>query len=180
VELHNFSNKIITSYFCTVPNCELEFGVNSCGKPFLVNNSHVHYNVSHGGSCVVCVVCDVPVGVDVEVVRPVDLSVVERFFVADEKEYVLSAQGDVRRERFFEVWTKKESRIKCEGKGLFESLSSFSVLESFRQSGLFYHCIYNDGEIMGHVCSSKEEPPAVRVIDMHTFLQQAKLLKQNM
>jgi len=146
-------------------NRQLEFAVNSYGKPFLVNDPCLHYNISHAGHCVACVVSDVPVGIDVEVVRSVDMRVVERFFALDEQEYVLSAQKDVQRQRFFEVWTKKESRIKWAGKGLLESLSSFSVLDTQKRGEVFYHRVYDNGEVICHVCSSKEESPLVRVIN---------------
>ena len=159
-------------------NCELVFAVNSCGKPFLVNNSNVYYNISHVGNCIACVVGDVSVGVDVELVKPIDVKIVERFFMPDEQKYILSSTGDLRNMRFFEVWTKKESRIKCEGKGLFESLTSFSVFDSLDKSGVFYHCIYNNDGLIGHVCSSKEELlPLVRVIDINLLLQYVCLFK---
>ena len=157
-------------------NSELEFDVNSCGKPFLVNNSCVHYNVSHTSSCVACVIDDVPVGIDVELIRPIDVSMVERFFVHDEQTHILSVQGDIRDERFFEVWTKKESRIKWEGENLFGSLTSLNVLNSLEQPKVFYHCIYNNDKIVGYVCSSKKEPPSVKVINTSTLLRNVKLL----
>ncbi|MCL2432624.1 4'-phosphopantetheinyl transferase superfamily protein [Candidatus Bathycorpusculum sp.] len=157
-------------------NSQLEFAVNRYGKPFLVNNSQVHYNISHAGQYVACVVGDMPVGIDIEVVRSIDVKIAERFFVSEEKAYVLSSQGDRRNERFFEVWTKKESRIKWEGRGL-ESLSCFSVLDSLKPQGVFYHCIYNNGEIIGHVCSSSAELPSVRVIDTRMLLQCVSFFK---
>lgn len=158
-------------------NRELVFDVNSHGKPFLVNTSGVHYNISHVGDCIVCVVGDVPVGVDVEFVKPFDVSVVERFFTVDEQVYVLSSKCDVRNMRFFEVWTKKESRIKCEGKNL-GALSSFSVLDSLGQFGIFYHCVCYNGEVIGYVCSSKKESPSIRVIDSGELLQRANCLNK--
>jgi 4'-phosphopantetheinyl transferase len=156
-------------------NSQLEFSINPYGKPFLVNNSQVHYNISHAGQYVACVIGNVPVGIDIDMVRSIDVKIVERFFVSEEKAYVLSAQGDLRNKRFFEVWTKKESRIKCEGRGLFESLSAFSVLNSLEQK-FVYHCIYDNGEIMGYVCSSCEELPSVRMIDTAALLRCASLL----
>ncbi|MDR2707836.1 MAG: hypothetical protein LBB87_03710 [Nitrososphaerota archaeon] len=47
-------------------NRQLEFAVNACGKPFLANNSHIHYNISHTNHYVACVISDVPVGIDIE------------------------------------------------------------------------------------------------------------------
>jgi 4'-phosphopantetheinyl transferase len=159
-------------------NRELEFAVNSFGKPFLVNNSHVHYNISHVGDYVVCVISDVPVGIDIELIKPIDVNVVERFFMSDEKAYVLSSSGDdVRNERFFEVWTKKESRIKLEGTNVFKFLSSFSVLDSLKHQNIFYHCIYNADKIIGYVCSSNKGLPLVRVIDAPALLQSVSLFQ---
>ncbi|MDR0318998.1 MAG: 4'-phosphopantetheinyl transferase superfamily protein [Nitrososphaerota archaeon] len=158
-------------------NRQLEFAVNTYGKPFLVNNSHIHHNISHASHYVACVISDVSVGIDIELIKPIDMKIVKRFFALDEQAYVSSSsQGDTVNERFFEVWTKKESRIKCEGKGLLSSLSSFSVIDPLKHSGFFYHCICNNGEIVGHVCSSKAEPPSVRVIDHDMLLQYARLL----
>jgi phosphopantetheinyl transferase len=107
------------------------------------------------------------------------VKIVERFFTSDEQAYILSAQQeDVLNKRFFEVWTKKESRIKCEGKDLLEALTSFSVLDPpLKQSKFVYQHICNNGEIIGHVCSSKTEPPSVRVMDHSMLLQQVKLLE---
>jgi len=158
-------------------NRELAFSVNSHDKPFLTNDSQVHYNISHANKYITCVISDVSVGIDIETVKPFDVKIVERFFTPDEQTYVLSSQGDMRNKRFFEVWTKKESRIKWAGRGLFESVSSFSVLNSLEQSEIFYHCIYDNGEIIGHVCSSKKEKPSIKIIDTPILLQKASLLK---
>ncbi|MCL1970248.1 MAG: 4'-phosphopantetheinyl transferase superfamily protein [Candidatus Bathyarchaeota archaeon] len=158
-------------------NRQLEFAVNPCGKPFLANTSQVQFNISHAGHYVAFVISDAPVGIDVELIKTIDVKIVERFFMPDEQTYVLSAHDDVLYEHFFEVWTKKESRVKYEGKSLLESLSSFSVLNPRTQSEIFYHCIYNNGEIIGHVCSSRAEPPSVKMIDHDILLQYARSLK---
>jgi 4'-phosphopantetheinyl transferase len=157
-------------------NSQLEFAVNPYGKPFLVNNPQTHYNISHTHQHIACVIGDISVGVDIEKIRPIDMKIVERFFVSEEKEYILSAQSDLQNKRFFEVWTKKESRVKCEGKGLLESLSAFSVLNSLEPE-IFYHRIYDTEEIMGHICSSSKELPSVREIDTAVLLRHASSLK---
>jgi phosphopantetheinyl transferase len=105
------------------------------------------------------------------------VQVAECFFSPEEKVYVSSTNsGLLRNRRFFEVWTKKESRIKWEGKGLSKSLPSFSVIGTSDLQSVFYHCVYNDEEVICHVCSDKKEPPSVRVIDTNMLLQQANLL----
>jgi 4'-phosphopantetheinyl transferase len=156
-------------------NSQLEFAVNPYGKPFLANNLQIHHNIAHTDQHIACVIGEVSVGIDIERIRPIDMKIVERFFVSEEKNYILSAQSDLRNKRFFEVWTKKESRIKLEGKRLLESLSAFNVLTL--EPGIFYHCVYNNGETIGHMCSSHKESPLIKEIDTTTLLQYASLLK---
>jgi len=156
-------------------NSQLKFVINPHGKPFLLNNPQVYHNIAHTNQHIACVTGEVPVGIDIEQIRPIDMKIVERFFVSEEKDYILSAQSDLRDKRFFEVWTKKESRVKLEGKILLESLSAFSVLTL--ESGIFYNCIYNNGKIIGHMCSNRKELPLIREINTATLLQYASLLK---
>jgi phosphopantetheinyl transferase len=173
---------LVRSELCRVVgfgNEQLEFALNSFGKPFLVNSPNVHFNISHAGNCVVCVVSDSSVGIDVEVVRPIDdAQIAAHFFSQEEQAYISSDSSDLlRNQRFFEVWTKKESRIKWDGQGLSKSLPSFSVINPSGSQTVFYHCIYNNNNVICHVCSDKKEPPSVRVIDTNMLLQQARLLK---
>jgi len=160
-------------------NEELEFAVNLYGKPFLKNKPQIHYNISHAGTFTSCALSDQPVGIDIECVKEVDMRIAGRFFTAEEATYILSEPEDMRRrQRFFEVWTKKESRIKWEGKGLTKPLNSFNTLNSAKQTGVFYHCIYNNTEAIGHVCSNKKEKPTIKIIDTKTLLQHIKIINK--
>lgn len=82
------------------------------GKPFFADLP-LHFSLSHSGSMAILAVSDREIGADVEQVRDVDLRLAERFFTARECAYVA---GD--RDRFFEVWTKKEAYGKWQGSGL--------------------------------------------------------------
>jgi 4'-phosphopantetheinyl transferase len=160
----NFSNK------------QLEFATNSYGKPYLTNSANIHYNISHAGYYVTCVISDEPVGIDIECVKPVDIQVADRFFSQNELAYVLSSSNDLWIQRFFEIWTKKESRIKWEGKGLSKDLPTFSVLDSSKTSQVFYHQVYKNETTVCHVCSNKQEAPTVKIINTNTLLKQINLL----
>jgi len=151
-------------------NKQLEISTNSYGKPFLTNQPHIHYNISHAGYYIACVLDNQPVGIDIELIKTADLKIAERFFTPDETAYIVSPNDDLIDQRFFEVWTKKESRIKWEGKGLSKPLSSFSVVLDLKRNSIFYHQVFHNGEAIGHVCSAKREPPIVKVIDTATLL----------
>jgi 4'-phosphopantetheinyl transferase len=71
-----------------------------------------------------------PVGVDVERIR-MDSgkeNIARRYFTPEEQEYLFSAGEAEKAERFFEIWTAKESYLKYLGTGLRRSLNSFSVV----------------------------------------------------
>jgi len=151
-----------------IENTQLEFSTTAYGKPFLINNPHIHFNISHSGDYIACAVSDEPVGIDIEIIKTTDLKIAERFFTPDETEYIVSGEQTI---RFYEIWTMKESRIKWEGNGLHKSLHSFSVLESNKQDQLIYHNIFQNDEIISHVCSTKQSAPSIKVIGTTTFMK---------
>jgi 4'-phosphopantetheinyl transferase len=101
---------------------------NAYSKPYLPDFPSTFHNISHSGDWVVLVIDDLPVGVDIEEIKPIDFSIVERFFSADEIYEFKSRTEDKKQDYFFDLWTLKESYIKAEGKGLFIPLNSFSIL----------------------------------------------------
>ena len=144
----------------------LEFSVNSYGKPLLTNIPHIHFNISHAGHYVACALADEPVGIDIEVINLPDMKIAERFFTSDEITYIMSGDHML---RFYEVWTKKESRIKWEGKGLHKSLRSFSVFDPCEQGQITYHKVFQTEEAICHVSSTKRLSPSVSVINKMEF-----------
>lgn len=149
-------------------NRQLEFSVNDFGKPFLVTNQNVHFNISHAGHYIACVVADRAVGIDVEVIKPIDLKIAERFFASDETIYIMSGEKVL---RFYEVWTKKESHIKWDGKGLHKSLASFSVFDTNKHNQPTYHKILQSDEVICHCCSLEKETPSIRFTDTASFMR---------
>ena len=149
-------------------NQHLEFSTNTYGKPFLVNSPHIHFNISHAGNFVACAIADEPIGIDIEIIKPTEMKIAERFFAPDEVTYITS-DGSIY--RFYEVWTKKESRIKWEGTGLSIPLSSFSVFDKNVQGAPTYHCVFQSNDAICHVCSSKQTLASVRFMDAASFIK---------
>lgn len=135
----------VISETLAVPVKRIVFGTNSYGKPYLAipDNNSFHYNVSHSGDWVVCAIDDSPVGIDIERIQPVQLEISRRFFAREEVEFIEQAPSDdQKQERFFAVWTAKESYIKAIGQGLSHSLNNFSTVREGSVEGLrvFDHC----------------------------------------
>ena len=149
-------------------NNQLEFSFNAYGKPFLVNTPSIHFNVSHAGHYVVCVIANEPVGIDIELMKPIDIKIAERFFTSDETEYIKTKDHTL---RFYEIWTKKESHIKWEGKGLHKPLPSFSVFDGNEKERLIYHTVYHDSDAICHVCATEQSVSSIRIIDIETLMK---------
>ena len=70
------------------------------------------------------------IGVDVEYThrRNDVLRIADRYFSARELEQLAALPEDKRRERFFDLWTLKESYVKAVGRGIGLGLGRFSFL----------------------------------------------------
>ena len=111
-----------------IGNEAITIGKNQYGKPYLENDPSLHFNVSHSGDYVVCAFDEKPVGVDIEQIEYIEdyKEIAERYFTKIEIDHVTKSD-DYSLSRFYEIWTAKESYIKCNGKGLSIPLKSFSI-----------------------------------------------------
>ncbi len=95
---------------------QIRFRIGKNGKPY-AENINAEFSISHSGTVAICAVSDVPVGIDIERIRDVDLSVAKKHFAPDEQDYVFEKMS-LSKQRFFEVWTRKEAYVKMLGKGI--------------------------------------------------------------
>ena len=110
-----------------ISNEALLFETDEYGKPRLLNDCNIHFNLSHSGAWVVCALDERPIGVDVEKNRDISLDVSSLCLTAGEITD-MEKKGDSEKLTFFySLWTLKESYVKAIGKGLSTSLTSFAV-----------------------------------------------------
>lgn len=86
-------------------------------KPVLKNNKNISFSRSYAQDILGLAIDDIgSVGIDCESIKKADDSVIKYFFTRKEKEYVdKSFDRDF---AFSLIWTRKESFMKCTGKGL--------------------------------------------------------------
>ncbi|MDD3338974.1 MAG: 4'-phosphopantetheinyl transferase superfamily protein [Lachnospiraceae bacterium] len=87
------------------------------GKPYLINHPEIQYNISHSGEYVVCVLSAMPVGIDIQEKRVMDVTRVGKRVFKDE-EYREFLMNEDMQERFFRQWVLNESYLKWTGQGL--------------------------------------------------------------
>jgi len=152
-------------------NKQLKFSTNEYGKPFLATDRHIHFNISHSGHYIACAISDEPVGIDIEIIKHIDMKIAERFFAPNEIAYIMESDST---HRFYDIWTKKESRIKWEGVGLHKQLSSFCVMDSKNEEEVLYQKVFYNNEAISHVCSKKKEVPSVLILNTNILLELIK------
>jgi len=85
------------------------------GRPFL--DCGMDFNISHSGEYVVCALCPAGrIGIDIEEIRPVDISDFKAQMTHGQWETMMASEN--RLEKFFSLWTQKEAMIKADGRGM--------------------------------------------------------------
>jgi len=115
---------ILARYTGSDPS-RLQFSYSLRGKPRLTDSA-LEFNLAHSDELALLAVTDsVPVGVDVELIRPMPdgLDIARRFFAASEVAAFADVPTDAHDEAFFNLWTRKEAWLKATGDGISESLS---------------------------------------------------------
>jgi 4'-phosphopantetheinyl transferase len=135
----------VLSQYAALPPAEWCFEANRFGRPHVANADAprgLTFNLSHKPGCVTCLVgAGRELGVDVEdsaAGRTNLLEIAGRFFSSPETAALRDLPDGSRRQRFYELWTLKESYIKARGVGLSLGLSRFSFsVESDRATVRF-------------------------------------------
>jgi 4'-phosphopantetheinyl transferase len=132
-------SRIRLSSLTGVPPRDISIHRKEKGKPVLKHLPGYHFNVSHSGDWVVTAISDREVGIDVERLRDPQYRIAERFFSEEELGMLNSLEGADKASCFFDLWTLKESYLKLLGKGLTQSLGSFTL----RKTGDQYSLVIN-------------------------------------
>jgi 4'-phosphopantetheinyl transferase len=107
------------------PPGEVKFRYGPWGRPEV---DWLFFSLAHsGGRALLAVLPEVPVGADVEVVRPLDPDLAQIAFAPGERQALAALPAPEQGPAFFRGWTRKEAYLKARGTGLSTDLSSFEV-----------------------------------------------------
>ena len=129
---HGILRELLGSYLGVKAN-EIRLSMGKNGKPRIAETSGkgtVHFNLSHSdGLALFAFARNHEIGVDLEHIRDISEmeQIVDRFFSPGEKTFLRVLPQNLRRNAFFNCWTRKEAFIKAIGVGLSWSLDKFDV-----------------------------------------------------
>lgn len=86
------------------------------GKPFFTLQPKIHYNISHSGRYVVCVMAEKEVGIDIQEHKPANYQrLLERMVPQEQISEILEAEDMVK--AFYTQWVLREAYVKWTGEG---------------------------------------------------------------
>ena len=113
--------RIILSQYVGCPPTQVLLGRGVYGKPYLrFPQAKLEFNLSHsGGRALVAAADGIPLGIDLEAIRPVDEmeTIITNYFTPAEREQIQGLPAMLKPEGFFNAWTRKEAYVKGRGSG---------------------------------------------------------------
>lgn len=125
--------RIILGHYLHLAPDQLRFCYGPYGKPALSpvpGSQALRFNLAHSyGLALYGVTLDREVGVDLEYICPQMAAgkIIEQFFSPREAAAINALPPHIRREAFFNYWTRKEAFAKATGRGLTRGLNQFNV-----------------------------------------------------
>lgn len=96
------------------------------GKPYFPDAPQAQFSLSHSGGYAALATSSLPVGVDIQEIRPERVMAAVRFLTEPEQAQLTALPQEKEVQAFFRLWTLKESYGKMTGRGLLGA-NAFSV-----------------------------------------------------
>ncbi|MEO8231772.1 MAG: 4'-phosphopantetheinyl transferase superfamily protein [Ignavibacteriota bacterium] len=125
--------KLLSFYLQSIPS-EIKLSLNQFGKPILdiAQHENLKFNLSHSGNLIIYSFClNSEIGIDIEKIETSinHLEIAEHYFTETEKSYLKKSNNSKQLiNRFFKIWTRKESLLKAIGTGLLLDLKQIDIL----------------------------------------------------
>jgi 4'-phosphopantetheinyl transferase len=106
----------------------LVFTYGKQGKPAVINDRNLHFNVSHTGDSGILAISSSPIGVDMEQYSGRPYSGIARQLFSEQEQQFLAALPPLAQPAFFfRIWALKEAFIKANGLGLSYPLQAITM-----------------------------------------------------
>ena len=128
--LGNFLVRVTLCEMFQVRNSDIKIVRSKLGKPYADNIPQVSFNIAHSGAWIVAVFDSLPVGIDIEKIKEIDLDMARKILNIDDFKEMMSLKESERPAYFYKCWTFNESYVKMQGKGMAIPLQSVKKLSN--------------------------------------------------
>jgi 4'-phosphopantetheinyl transferase len=156
----------------SVAPSEVRFAADATGRPVLDHPAAPQFSLSHAGDqALIAVGGTAPLGVDLELVRPVaELDDIARtHFASEEHATLVDAREPERTQRFFRIWTRKEAYLKAIGVGVGPRLPRVAVSADARDARLLRDDDAPDAPRQWSVCDLALATPYVGALAVRSL-----------
>ena len=145
------------------------------GKPFFQDYPHHHFNISHSGQYILCALDNVPVGIDIQIIKPRRTAFLDHLCSPQERQWLRERNDHP--EAFALLWSMKESICKYSGRGLTFPISNIKIpLPHNREKDLTLdgvcYSLFHGADWYACVCS--QHPWSGELIWCHNSFNQQK------
>ncbi|MGE6600850.1 MULTISPECIES: 4'-phosphopantetheinyl transferase family protein [Lysinibacillus] len=168
---------------------DINIQTNTYGKPYCINGDY-EFNISHSGEWVIGIIGNCDVGIDIEEMKDnYEDEIIKNYFSSIEYASYNQTPTEMKKERFYDLWTLKEAFVKNIGLGLSIPLDSFSIETSHNEISIvqdispypYYFKQYN--LINGYkisVCSKVNVFPSEQQLKIKEFSALEKIFLNNL
>lgn len=90
------------------------------GKPYFELEGAPHFSVSHSGRAWAVLICDKPVGLDIQYEVPAKYDLIARkYYTREEADRIARLDGVTKSHEFFRIWSRREAIVKAVGSTVF-------------------------------------------------------------
>lgn len=140
---------------------ESDIRIGENGKPFS-DNIKEEFSISHSGDYICLAVCNNTVGVDIEKIKKANFSVAKKIFTYNELNWMNENPDN----RFYSLWTKKESFVKCIGDGITSECKKIDTTNNnikYNNSNYYTDTVEYNGYMIS--CCCKDLCCKINIID---------------
>lgn len=146
-------NLMIRATICDlfqVNNTDVKIARNQMGKPYIYNMPQAHFNISHSGEWIVGAFDSLPVGVDIEQIKALDLNMAKSILAVGDSIEMMKMKDSDCLNHFYSCWTLGESYLKMLGSGV--TLPLPSTIKLYDKA--FFKNYSIDEEYILSICSN--------------------------
>lgn len=137
---------------------DANISLNEFGKPTADNG--LYFNISHSSEYVLFALSDKEIGCDIEKSRKIEPEKLGKIVFCENEMNAIKKSAD-KQQCFFDLWTRKESLLKCIGKGFHQNSKSVDVSRQPCQisENTYYFRMWHKNGCTASVCSEYENIP---------------------